>query len=237
MANDMQAALDALTDLWEKPITGLGASGMDFALLVVLTVIFAISLLYMISVVFRNERMKHWLMGELMQDFASVLIIFGLVALASFLTVAAYSLGPINCSPPADSTWGVTTSLSVDTPLDYVACKFKLIDDQLNVLYNDVVKMNMHVERAEWTCWIFFGVEIQCGWDKHPLVESLHALAYKIIQYRIGLQTALSLVQYMLDWMLPLFLPLGVILRAIPFTRGAGGLLIALVLGFYFIFP
>ncbi len=238
MVTDMNDALNALIDTWETTIPSLGTSGMQFALLVVLTIIFTISILYMISIALRGERMRRWLIGELMQAFASVLIIFGLVALATFLTGAAYGLGTIQCAMPADINWGIGTgSIPVDTPLEYVACKFKLIDDQLNVLYYDVTRMNMHAERMLWSCWIFFGVEIQCGWDKHPLVESLHALAYKIIQYRMGLQSALVLVNYMLDWLLPLFLPIGVILRAIPFTRGAGGLLIALVLGFYFVFP
>ncbi|RLG19660.1 hypothetical protein DRN67_02145 [Candidatus Micrarchaeota archaeon] len=225
-----------LEDYWTNTISSLGASGMQLAILILLTIIFTIALLYMLAVAFRNDRFKYWLTGELMQAFASALMIFGLISLAAFLTDLSYFVGGVTCSSPVDAGWGIS-GYDVNRPLEYVACKFDLLDQQLAILYQDVVAMNMPVERAEWSCWIFFGTEIHCGWDLHPLVESLHALAYKIVQYRIGINAALILVTYMSEWLLPIFLPIGIILRAIPFTRGAGGLVIALVLGFYFVFP
>jgi len=81
------------------------------------------------------------------------------------------------------------------------------------------------------------GVEIQCGWDLHPRVEIMHALAYKIIVVLVALFAELRLVHYIMEIFLPFILTLGLALRILPFTRGIGGLLIALVLGFYFIYP
>ena len=225
-----------LSDVWLDPVQGLGASGMQFAILAVLTIIFIITLFYMAAIALRNNRLKRWLMGELMQTFASALMILGLVLFIAYVTDAFAATAHLIPPPSVDASWGFTAP-SVTSPLDYVYSKLFVLDQQMAKLYLDVVHMNMFVERAEWTCFIFFGTEIHCGWDKHPLVESLHAIAYKLVQYRVALHGAMLLVNYIQDWFLPLFLPIGIILRAIPFTRGAGGLVIALVLGFYFIFP
>ncbi|MDO8339347.1 MAG: hypothetical protein Q7T16_01690 [Candidatus Burarchaeum sp.] len=250
----MVPELDKLTDVWTNPVQGLGASGMQFALTIVLTIIFIIAILYMLSAALRNERLKRWLAGELMQAFASALMIIGLVVFALFITQVFYGFyyNPVSGGFPgiscnsADSSWSATGFGIVDpanptfiikSPLDYFRCKFTTIDMQFSNLYADTVSLDLHVERAEWSCWIFFGTEIMCGWDLHPLAQSLHALAYKIVQYRIGVNAALVLADYVQQWFLPIFLPIGILLRAIPFTRGAGGLIIATVLGFYFIFP
>ncbi|VVC03825.1 Uncharacterised protein [Candidatus Burarchaeum australiense] len=225
-----------LANVWENPLQGIGASGLQVSILVILIIIFVLALLYMVAVALRNERMRRWLVGELMQTFASAIMILGLIALASFIASVFTQLTVPAVTAP--SGWGITISPApASNPLEYVHDRFDIIDQQLDKLYADVVKMDLRVERAEWTCFIFFGTEVQCGWSLHPLTESLHALAYKLVQYRVGLNTALLLVNYIDTWFIPLFLPIGIVLRAIPFTRGAGGLLIALVLGFYFVFP
>jgi len=238
----MVEEITKLTNVWENNvIDGIGATGFDFAISIVLLIIFAIALLYMITVALRNDRVKRWLTGELMQAFASAIMILGLIALASFLAGHFYSL-TLECAPDNDewtAMWGIDTSAFqlVQGPIDYMKCKLSISEQQLDLLYQDVIDMNMPVERAEWTCFIFFGTEIACGWENHPLSQSLHAIAYRIVQYRVGLTSALILIEYIRNVLLPVFLPIGIILRAIPFTRGAGGLIIAIVLGFYFVFP
>jgi hypothetical protein len=44
----------------------------------------------------------------------------------------------------------------------------------------------------------------------------------------------LTIAQYT---MIPIFLPLGLLLRSFPLTRGAGGLMVAIALGFGYVFP
>jgi hypothetical protein len=53
----------------------------------------------------------------------------------------------------------------------------------------------------------------------------------------IGLNAISFLVLYVKNTMLSFFIPLGIVLRAFHFTRGAGALFIALGIGLYFIFP
>lgn len=71
------------------------------------------------------------------------------------------------------------------------------------------------------------------GWfvsTTHYLANGIEYLGvFQYVQYFI-----LTLAQYT---MLPVFLPIGLILRSFPLTRGAGGLVTAFALGFAFVFP
>jgi len=236
--------ITGLTNVWEHPIAGLGTSGMSLAITIVLTIIFTIAILYMLASAFRNERLKRWLVGELMQAFASAMMIVGVVAIAALVSTASLELVSGTTTDQfaaAVSNWGLTgtgiTNGPVAGPIDYLQKKLVLTDALLDKEYGYVVETNMYVEQAEWNCIIVFGVEIQCGWDLHPKVEALHALAYKLVQLRVGLNAEMAMVQYIRTNFLSVLLPLGIVLRAFPFTRGAGGLIIAMVLGFYFVFP
>jgi hypothetical protein len=234
---------DLLKNVWDNPINGLGASGYGFAITVLLTVIFGIALLYMTAVAFRHERFKRWLLGELLQAFASAMMIVGLVAIAYFLSSASLAILQAQSIGIHDNYagWGIDANAFNNQaqagPLAYLQAKLGILDIQMDTLYQDTVKTDMRVERAEWTCIIFFGMEIKCGWDLHPKTEALHALAYKLVELRVAINAMLVMVQYIGTNFLTVFLPIGIVLRAFPFTRGAGGLIIALVLGFYFVFP
>ncbi len=57
----------------------------------------------------------------------------------------------------------------------------------------------------------------------------VYVAVFHFIEYHL-----LSLAQYT---MLPIFLPIGLLLRSFPLTRGAGGLVTAFSLGFAFVFP
>jgi hypothetical protein len=64
----------------------------------------------------------------------------------------------------------------------------------------------------------------------HYLAQNLtYLVLFQYIQYY-----ALEFAKYT---MLQIFLPIGLVLRAFPVTRGAGGLMIGFALGFAFIFP
>ena len=98
----------------------------------------------------------------------------------------------------------------------------------LNWLPEIVKGMSLDVRGAE---------AISGGLAFTGIVTVLHYIAngmvyvavFHFIEYHL-----LSLAQYT---MLPIFLPIGLLLRSFPLTRGAGGLVTAFALGFAFVFP
>lgn len=82
------------------------------------------------------------------------------------------------------------------------------------------------------------GVEsIGGGFFLGGIVSTLHYLAASIVYLGVFEYVQYYLLTFSYYTMLSVFLPIGLVLRAFPFTRGAGGLIVAVALGFAFVFP
>ncbi|MBU0586189.1 hypothetical protein KJ780_01625, partial [Candidatus Micrarchaeota archaeon] len=73
--------------------------------------------------------------------------------------------------------------------------------------------------------------------DIYREVENYRLIASLCVNLLIGLNAYISAIDYVEANMLRMFLPIGIVLRAIPFTRNIGSFFIALAIGFYVIFP
>ena len=125
-------------------------------------------------------------------------------------------------------------------PIAAMECKLQEHINEINKMYNDIYTANLNAERKESTCVILFGTQVWCGsWDMaiHKSVEQAHLLGEKIVPLQIALHAQYALAMYIANNMLSVFLPLGILLRIFPFTRGVGGLFIAIAIGFYIVFP
>ncbi len=67
--------------------------------------------------------------------------------------------------------------------------------------------------------------------------EQMRLLNIVITTLLIGLNGILVFINYVKSNMLPVFLPVGIVLRAFNFTRGVGAFFISIALGLYLIFP
>lgn len=82
------------------------------------------------------------------------------------------------------------------------------------------------------------GVEaIGGGYALGGLVSLFHYLANNLVYLALFNYVQFFVLQFSQFTMLQVFLPIGLILRAFPVTRGAGGLITAFALGFAFVFP
>lgn len=83
----------------------------------------------------------------------------------------------------------------------------------------------------------FFMADALSGWGFKPLTQT----AVNIINYSVFTAFLYQVLRQMLDFVaataLPLFFPIGILLRAFPPTRGSGAYVLAFVAGFYFVFP
>jgi hypothetical protein len=75
------------------------------------------------------------------------------------------------------------------------------------------------------------------GWALGGVVSLLHYLNNNILYLALFNYVQYFVLQFSQFTMLQVFLPIGLILRAFPATRGAGGLVTAFSLGFAFVFP
>jgi hypothetical protein len=125
-------------------------------------------------------------------------------------------------------------------PLGAFKCKVQEKITALDSAYRNIAQENKPTELWTSVCFSLFGAPVWCGdWDeeRHMEVEIAHYTATRIVSLLMPLHAQYVLAEYLQKNMLSVFLPIGLLLRILPFTRGIGGLFIALSVGFFFIFP
>lgn len=217
------------------------------------------ALAYMAGFALQSEELKRYAKSEFLQVSASSLLIFFAVSLLYMVSVDGGSPGAssafglmgyivggegssISCAAVPTGRFPIWSGPEPfgSGPLGAFKCKTQEKITALDRAYNNVVATNMPLERATSLCINLFGVPIYCGdWDidLHKEVETSHLVATKIVSLLVPLHAQYSLAEYVQKNMLTVFLPFGLVLRIFPFTRGVGGLFIAIAIGFFFVFP
>jgi hypothetical protein len=223
------------------PSCGAGNYGWGvMALLAVLAVFFALTIIYMFGHGFGLENVKRFAKAEFYEFGASTFII---LFVAYLLWAGGNIFGFINekvigTGSTVICNGRVQNVVNVGGPIAIAKCNIQDKIIQLDKLYDRVYKNNMKIETWASACFILFGVQIFCGdWVVHSVVEQAHLIGEKIVPLQVSLHAQYVLLEYISKNMLGVFLPLGILLRVFPLTRGMGGLLIATALGFYFVFP
>jgi len=183
-----------------------------------------VAVAYMIAIGFDLPELKMWAKSEFYQALASAVLVGGFLAL----------------------TW-VMLDEGMAKILGQNVNPFKMADAYLSDL--SVKLQNLY----RWNYFKNFGVEgistisiyvNATGIDISPLaflkpliIEPLHLANYYVIQFLIIIAMWQGILNFFKTSAFATFLPLGVILRIFPPTRGAGGLLIAIAIGFFIVFP
>ena len=216
------------------------------------------ALVYMAGRALESENLKRYAKAEFLQVTASTMMIFFAVDLLYAMSTGNGAAGTamdfmgqvigansaVACGAPgiAGGTFYVwnTQSEFGPGPLGAFKCKMQEKITALDDAYEHIYKANLPNERFTSTCIILFGIPVYCGdWDKalHNEVEEAHLLATKIVGLLMPLHGLYVLATYIQNNMLSVFLPIGLVLRIFPLTRGLGGLLIAIAIGFFFVWP
>lgn len=209
------------------------------ALLVIAICLLANTLVYVAGRVLHQPSWERFAQAEFFQVTASAILIIGMVELLNggFTFLQHSPLLPLGTTV---SCPGLAPDVWQSGPMNYVRCQMSQKIAYTEKLYEQVSAINAAVEPSTTMCYYIFNVPSYCGdWDTdlHAKMEKAHYLAHKIVPLAIGLQAQYQFVGYVANNMLVIFLPLGLLLRAVPFLRGLGALLVALAIGFYIVFP
>ncbi|MFA6490134.1 MAG: hypothetical protein WCT52_05660 [Candidatus Micrarchaeia archaeon] len=209
--------------------------------------------LYMAGKALMSDHLQKYALSEFMQVTASALMIaFAVGLLYGFSTGQGGGMdlmrdvigtnSAVACGEAPNgvfSIWKVDPNFGVG-PLGAFRCKLQEKITALDGAYDMVYEGNKMNEVWSSTCVIVFGIPIYCGdWDiaVHKRMEEAHLIETKIVSLLVPLHAMYSLSMYIENNMLAVFLPVGLVLRILPLTRGVGGLLIAIALGMFFVWP
>ena len=228
----------------------------QLATLAILICISFNTLVYMLGYALESQEVKNYAKAEFLQVIASSLMIFFAVDLIFLVssgsqTVAGFDFmgdllgtgaSSISCTATSGGSfvlWRGDPQFGTG-PIGAFKCKLQEKINAVDNAYDSVKNSNYWPEEQESICYYILGVPVWCGsWDLglHKQVEEAHLLASKMTDVSVSLHAQYVLAEYMQKNMLTVFLPFGLVLRIFPFTRGLGGLFIALGVGFFFVWP
>ena len=227
----------------------------DIALaLVALTLSFdVVAVGYILSRIFPSTGIKEWLNTEYWEIAKTAMLIVGIYAVLSLLGNAASLVAPSSgASSPSglSGMYGLVNSgcayLSAEnafagTTLNYL---FGLSID-IGILKNTVVGMEIPIPIPPYAQFQS-GFEMSIYWNSmlegstpsmtyQSMLEDLLKIIVVPVTYAIEAQLTLLPIIFALG--LGALIPLGLLLRAMPFVRGIGGTLIAIGIGLSLIYP
>lgn len=223
-------------EIFSTVFSGWGGSGFWFvnSILAVLITAIIMGTLYVIAIAFDFGGLKRYSVSEFMQLAATAIMIIFLVSMiegGQQLFIHTFGSGMITCG-----------ERQVSDPLDAAMCRTEERLDHFNNMFFNI-KDSSELGNTEF--FYYFSITIlgmpivQGHWfsDVHKYVETAHAIEYKIVSLLISLNSQMFVLKYIQKNMLAFFLPLGIVLRTLHFTRGIGGFFIALAISLYFIYP
>ena len=220
----------------------LGAWFPDWTVIctmIALTTFFMVVLLQMVAKAFNIQGLNMWVRAEYAQVAVSFLIIFfawnmvyvgGAVASGITATVAAAS-GNIPLQTAVNSD-------ALKNPTRIGQAYLRTLIQCESDIYSTLFIYNYFSEFFSKLSIDTTGNEpIGGGWALGGVVSLLHYLDNNLVYLALFNYIQYYVLQISQFTMLQVFLPIGLVLRAFPATRGAGGLLVAFGLGFAFVFP
>ncbi len=202
------------------------------------------SFLYIIGYVFNLQLLKRLALYEIFQAFATFLLAVFLVTILNSAFTWALNLVGGSSQITCDAYGKIT--LSGAGPIEAVRCDLMSKGMKLADLYEQMYVSARKPFADFYRSFSIMGIPIYYYgsfiYNYNPsalyqIIENYRYLNDVLTHYLIGINGYLVAVNYIQNNMLSMFLPIGVVLRAFPWTRGIGAFFIALAIVLYFIFP
>lgn len=202
---------------------------------------FIVVLLQMVAKAFSIQGLNMWVRAEYAQVAVSFLIIFFALAMVTAGNTVASRI----TANVAAASGNIPLAGIINDPLNPLANPTKIGQAYIGKLlrceadmYSTIFIYNFFTEFFNKMSIDTTGNEpIGGGWALGGVVSLLHYLDNNLLYLALFNYVQYFVLQFSQFTMLQVFLPIGLILRAFPATRGAGGLVTAFALGFAFVFP
>ncbi len=223
-----------------NPVVGLGSQGVGsvvgLTVIIMLAVVLVMAVVYMISQVIRVPSLENFIKVELAEMFGTMAIIaifftgFYAAALAGSATGSGSTVTNPNLhfNGPGRSIFVGDCEMIGGASIQLFPTVF--ITGVINTGLNIVDSFRMKITPGGFG----FAVSPLQGLAMIPTtIGELNGILSAFMLVLLALNFLLGLIYALF----PVFLYLGVVLRAFPWTRAAGGIFIAMFIGFYVVFP
>jgi hypothetical protein len=220
----------ALVDAW-----------FAFSMIAALCALFMAVFLHMFARAFSLQQLNMWVKSEYAQVAATFLIILSVLSMQTVgQSIAAdVALAVAQSSGNFALTGSIPPGAGGLKDVNLLAKKYVLnvLDCEKNI-YALVYLMNYPIENAmSRSIDITGGEAVSGGFALSGRVTLAHYIEHQLVYLGVFHLVQYNVLLFAQYTMLPIFLPLGIVLRAFPITRGTGNLIAAFAIGFAFVYP
>lgn len=200
-------------------------------LLAVLVPTFVAALLIMISRFLDVKHLEQAAKTELVYAGSTIFLVLGLIIIVSLCQVAFLEAGNNILSYLLQKP--VQFGDLIDMNKALMQPRMDCMRDIMGVLYH----MSIVFEMTSTTYIEVYMSEVSSGFIYKLFTERINNTTSILTFYMYIYYLIVHILNFMKYTALSMFLPIGILMRAFPPTRGAGAYIIAFALGIYFIFP
>ena len=223
-------------------ITSPDLQFLPMTVLATVTIAIIYSAVMAVAKAFNAQEVERHAKAELLNGMATILMVCTLIMMLN--AVESFTLQYFICSGTACPSFecaGETITIDqLDSSIDLLKCRvgdkaaaFASIQQEVTSAASVPLNLlNLYIS--------LLGIPIFTGqyvmaWYKDA--ETYRLLNHTLTVLLISMNALVVVADYVKNNMLSFFLPIGLFLRSIFFTRGVGAFLIAMAIGFYYIFP
>jgi hypothetical protein len=219
-----------LTVWWTEPwsaapasIEGVWNVWQPVALTAVVTGFLIVALAYMLGISFNLDGLRKWAKSEFYQALASAVLVGGLIFMMDIML-----------------NQGFQTMIGGMNPYRKAYVYLDGVMESLYSVYTNVYRTNFILEFLTTFTFYFNSAGLDFSPFElilSPISENLHFQAHIVTVAAVLTAFQRALIHLFYNAGFTVFIPAGVLLRIFPWTRGAGGLLIAIGIGLSIVYP
>jgi len=237
-------ATSVIGDFPVTPGTMSGGPAFEVAVYIIVSMIVIVGIALLIAKAINNRKLEDWAKSEFMQVFVSAALVGGIYLLLApgtgILTIAFNSLvpaegftipGPVGGTLPVSGCPDATTAICyADNYLGYLSMQIMNIVGLIfgiNIVLDILSKVAIDV----------IVVEVTPLSGLSSVVQVFNSALQSLMFLGILVGVERALLAFIDKVALQVFLPIGVVLRTFFGTRRLGGVMIAIAIGAYLVFP
>jgi len=215
---------------WTEPwsatpvaVEGVWNVWQPVALAAVVTAFLVVALAYMLGIALNLDGLRKWAKSEFYQALASAVIVGGLIFMIDIML-----------------NEGFQTMIGGMNPYKKAYVYLDGVMSSLYSIYINVYRTNFIIEFLTTFTFYFNAAGLDFSPFElllSPVSEHFHFQAYVVTMAAILTAFQRALIHLFYNTGFTVFIPAGVLLRIFPWTRGAGGLLIAIGIGLSIVYP
>ncbi|MEW6528495.1 MAG: hypothetical protein AB1391_01255 [Candidatus Micrarchaeota archaeon] len=215
-------------------------------MLSMMTIFFMYAIIYMLSYFLQSEELKRSAKSHLLDAvFTAALAVSIILIMQQTFTFIQDYFRTTGASVYCD-LYGKISLDNGASPFDLMKCRLIEKASAISVIYERVYAASREPFKKFSLIWGLAGLPIysqgaymfQSGISElYREIESYRLLAHVCVSLLIAINAYIGAIDYVSMNMLRMFLPMGIVLRAIPFTRNIGAFFISAAIGLYIIYP